>query len=364
MALRLRDPRPGKSPNFTIRGTYLGVYVEQSSGTAKRAVARKLADGLERAIERGEWPPKAEARPGDAPTFLTAAVAYLEAGGTPRYVAKLIKHFGETALPAIDQATVDAAALALRPSTTGATRNRCVYTPVSAILRHTLGDAAPQLRRPKGAKGKTRTDFLWPDDAFAIIGAADTIAADFGLYLRMLLYVGTRKSETLAIPPEHVRIDERATWVRETKNGDPVMLRLREDILEPLAAHLATREGERRLFRFRDGGHFKHYLTRAKLAACDLPCPVRRPKGWRPPPHRLSWVGFHTFRHTWATWMRRYGGLDVKGLTDTGIWADERSAARYAHAVAREEWERVDDLPAMANPGKGRGTRKQRKLTA
>jgi integrase len=364
MALELRDPRPGKTPNYEIRGTYLGVRVEQSSGTAKRRIARQRADALERAIERGEWPPKAETRAGDVPTFLTAAVAYLEADGTRRYVTALIKHFGETPLTAIDQAAVDAAALALRPNTTGATRNRCVYTPVSAILRHALGADAPQLRRPKGAKGKTKTDFLWPDDAFAIIGEADKIATDFGLYLRMLLYVGTRKSETLAIPPEHVRIDERATWVRETKNGDPVMLRLREDILEPLAAHLATRAGQRRLFRFRDGGHFKHYLTRAKLGACGLPCPKRRPKGWRLPPHRLSWVGFHTFRHTWATWMRRYGGLDVKGLTDTGIWADERSAARYAHAVAREEWERVDDLPAMTKPGKRRGMRKGRKLTA
>ena len=59
-----------------------------------------------------------------------------------------------------------------------------------------------------------------------------------------------------------------------------------------------------------------------------------------------------TFRHTWATWMRRYGGTDVQGLTSTGNWRDRRSAARYAHVVAREEWERVDNLPDM---GTGRG---------
>ncbi|HTG06912.1 MAG TPA: hypothetical protein VK635_23050 [Bradyrhizobium sp.] len=50
--------------------------------------------------------------------------------------------------------------------------------------------------------------------------------------------------------------------------------------------------------------------------------------------------------------MRRYGGTDVQGLASTGNWRDPRSAARYAHVVAREEWERVDNLPDM---GTGRG---------
>jgi len=38
---------------------------------------------------------------------------------------------------------------------------------------------------------------------------------------------------------------------------------------------------------------------------------------------------------------------DTKALVATDNWRDERSAARYAHAVAREEWKRVDDLPAL-----------------
>jgi len=49
--------------------------------------------------------------------------------------------------------------------------------------------------------------------------------------------------------------------------------------------------------------------------------------------------------------MRR-AGTDVQGLVATGNWRDMRSAARYSHAVAREEWNRVDLLPAM---GKTRG---------
>ena len=67
----------------------------------------------------------------------------------------------------------------------------------------------------------------------------------------------------------------------------------------------------------------------------------------RTPPHRLSWVNFHTFRHTYATWMRRYGGLDEIGLVATGNLRDPRSARRYANAISREEWSKVEMLPAI-----------------
>ncbi|UYO38428.1 site-specific integrase [Rhodopseudomonas palustris] len=78
--------------------------------------------------------------------------------------------------------------------------------------------------------------------------------------------------------------------------------------------------------------------------------PVKRRAGQpaaerRIPPHRLSFVGFHTLCHTWATWMRRYAGTDLQGLVATGRWRAPRSAARYAHVAAREEWSRVDRLP-------------------
>ena len=90
---------------------------------------------------------------------------------------------------------------------------------------------------------------------------------------------------------------------------------------------------------------------RAKLAYLGLVCPTRRPIGWRPPLHRLAWVNFHSFRHTFATWYRRAGG-DTKGLLATGNWRDPRSAARYEHVVAREEWQRVENMPSVENTWK------------
>jgi integrase len=214
---------------------------------------------------------------------------------------------------------------------------------------------APVIRRPKGAKGRQRTDFLWPADAFAIIEAADAIDAEFGLYLRFLLYTGIRKSEGLNMLTADVKPEERAAWLRTSKNEDPRMLKLRLDIVAPLFEHYKTNPGER-FFRFKDGGYFKHLLMRAKLAVCGIDCPKTRPVGWKVPPHRLSFVGFHTFRHTWATWMRRYAGTDIKGLVATGNWRDEKSASRYSHVVSRDEWDRVDNLPAMGNARGKTGT--------
>jgi hypothetical protein len=58
MPLKLHPPRAGKTPNFSIRGTYLGVAVDRSAGTPKRHIAQQQLKRLEEQIERGEYPPK------------------------------------------------------------------------------------------------------------------------------------------------------------------------------------------------------------------------------------------------------------------------------------------------------------------
>ncbi len=190
---------------------------------------------------------------------------------------------------------------------------------------------------------------MWPEDAFAIVDQAEIIDPEFGLYLLVLLYTGIRKSEGLSFLPEDMRTEECAAWLRDSKNGDPRMLQLRVELAGRMQRHLDANPGRSRVFRWKDGGYFKHLLLRAKLAACGLPCPKRRKTGWKPPAHRLAFVGFHTFRHTWATWMRRYAGADVEGLAATKNWRDPHSARRYAHVVERDEWARVEKLPDMGN---------------
>jgi integrase len=348
--LSLRPPRKGKTPNFEIRGTYLGCYVEVSSGTHKRAVAGQRLREIEECIEQhGQYPAPAAKRDSGEPTFLSAAVAYMQAGGERRYAAILIKHVGEKPLREIDQDAIDEAANTLLPQGAPDYRNRKVYTPVSAIMHHALGDKCPAFKRPKGSKGRERKDFMWPEDATTIIREASKIDPEFGLYLTTLLYTGVRKSEGRTMLAEDVRPDDLGAWLRDSKNGDPRMLKLREDLAGLLRAHLEAHPGREHLFKFKEGGHFKHLLLRATMAACDLPCPKRRPTKWKKPKFRLGFVGFHTFRHTWATWMRMYARADLQGLAGTKNWKDLRSVARYSHVVPRDEWDRVDILPKLGN---------------
>lgn len=345
MPLKLFPPRPGKTPNWTIRGSYLGIPVDRSARTHRKAIAKRELTKLERKIERGEFPEKAPEPVGK--TFIAAAVAYMKAGGERESMARLIEHFGETPIEAIGQDEIDAAAIELLPLATPATRNRKVYTPLSAVLRSAGRNIG--LKRPKGAKGRLVTTYLSEADAFAIIDAANAREPAFGLLLRFLLYTGVRIGEAIALRWEDVQLDQQLAYIGTTKNGDPRTTLLRADLCGDLK-RFADGRAHGKVFPFHRGGGLKDRLTRAKLTACGLPTPRRHKKETklerRIPPHRLSWVGFHSFRHTWATWMRRYGKLDVQGLQATGNWRDPRSAARYAHVAAREEWSKVETLPS------------------
>jgi integrase len=341
MPLKLCPPRPGKTPNYSIRGTYLGIAVDRSTGTSKQSVAKTQLNKIIGEIERGEYQNRAKQR---FATFLSAAIAYMKAGRSRRYVRKLIEHFRETELSLIDQAAIDDAALAIYPNVSAATRNVAVYTPVGAILHHAGVEFV--MRRPKGHKGKPKTLFLLPPDAFAIIKAANAIDEEMGRLLTFLLYTGCRIGEALALTWERVSVEQRTAYIETSKNDDPRTVRMTQELCDLLEPH---RKPAGKVFRFHQGGHRNFIFLNAKVTACGLPAVKRPRRGERMeiPPYRFSWVTFHTFCHTWATWMRRFGGADLQGLVATGRWRDARSAARYTHTAAHQEWDRADLLPSI-----------------
>ena len=337
MPLKLVPPRTPKTPNWSIRGTYLGVAVDRSARTPKKAVAERELKKLEGKIERGEYPEKP--KPKNAASFLSAAVAYMKDGGSRRYVGKLIDYFGETALPLIDQDAIDEAASTLYPNVTAATRNGCVHTPVSAILHH--AGVKITVRRPKGYKEKTKTLFLLPDDAFAIIGAANAIDAEMGRLLSFLLYTGCRIGEALALKWERVSLDDRTAYIETSKNDDPRTVRLTEELCSLLEPH---RKAAGKVFRFHQGGHRNFIFLNAKVTACGTGCAA---EAWRADgdPALSLFVGDvpHVLSHL--------GDVDaeVRGRRSAGPRRHRplarRAARRYTHTAAHEEWSRVDSLP-------------------
>jgi hypothetical protein len=148
MPLKIVAGRNKKTKNFYIRGHYLGIAVDKSCRTDRRSVAVAMLKQLETEIERREYPARRFSK--DEPTFLSAAVDYLEARPATRkrarYVPALIKYFGETPLSEIDQAAIDQCAISLKPNGTPMNRTAAVYTPVSAIL-HYAGIAITIRRR-------------------------------------------------------------------------------------------------------------------------------------------------------------------------------------------------------------------------
>ena len=325
MPLKLVPPRPGKTPYWYVRGTYLGRYVDQSARTPEKRVAAQELRRIKSAIEEGRFAERGEA------TFLTAAVAYMEAGGEKRFVDPLLHHFKERALSSIDQEAIDEAALAVYPDATNATRNRQVYTVVSAILKQ--AGIEYKLKRPKGALGKQRTEWLWPEQAFALFNAADEVDKELGVLLRLLCYTGMRLGEALNLRWDDVRLDEGFAYVKETKTGVPRPVFLPDAARRALASHDGSATG-RRVFRFTKSGRLYALLRSACAANPDAPA-----------------VTFHTFRHTYATWMRRYAGMDERGLVGTGAWKDRQSVARYAHVVVTEEAQKAALLPVEPKPG-------------
>jgi integrase len=285
MPLELRAPRKGKTPCWTVRGTYLGVHVERSTKTSSKRLAQQFLKKWEREIERGEFATENE------PTFLAAAVNYMKASGERKFVKRLLDHFGEVPLRLINQAAVDKAAVEIYPRQTPATRNRQVYTPVSAILKHAGVDF--KFRRPKGSRGRVVSRWLWPEQAFRIFSAARTLNEEFAIFLELLCYTGARLGEGLSILCDDVRLAENFAFIGHTKNGDPRPVFLPPHLVASLANHPRglERPGQR-LFRFHKGGALSYLLEAACRVACNVPKPARVKRGPRAPrpSYELDWV--------------------------------------------------------------------------
>jgi len=335
MPLKLIPPsKARRTPYFTVRGTFLRVYVDRSTKTSELRQAKKIRSEWEEQIKRGEYrtgPQAVEKEPEAEMTFAGAAIAYMNAGGERRFLTKAIEQLGRDPISALDQAKIDAGAVAAFPKGTAAYRNRNFYTPVSAVLKH-IG-IERKLKRPKGWRGKRHTTWLEPEQAFALFKAADGIDVEFGLFLRYLCYTGMRLGEALAVRIRQVNIEQQAIYLPETKNGEARSVFIPKALVVALANHPRSldRSADQKLFRFGINGRTRDLLKQAKKkAGIVLPC---------------RQGGFHMLSHTWATWMRRYGKLDTYDLVDTGRWKDPASARRYAHTEPGETARLADLLP-------------------
>lgn len=337
----LKLVRRGKSPNYYLRGTVRGISVFETTGTNDLKAAEAIRIKREHdVLDRSIFGVAATA------TFAEAAVSYLEEGGEPRFLGAydeetgewslLIGHFGNTVVGKIKQADVDIAALAIYPNAQAATRKRQVYVPVSAVLRHAARKGwcpLPSFKHPRVKRSVTK--WSTPERLGQLLPHCPPKLRRLVVFLT---YTGARISEALRLDWEaDVALDRRTAIIRRTKNGNPRTVQLPP----PLLAELEAVPVEQR-----KGKVFDWAARKAVYGPLKRAC--KRAGVEYLPPHQQG-------RHTFATWLRTYVGIDLIGLKEAGGWESLSMVERYAHVMPNESAKAADRLPDVRSLMHGDG---------
>jgi len=265
-------------------------------------------------------------------------VSYQENGGSSRFLAPVIKHFGTTPLARIDQEAIDRMARKLYPDASDATRNRQAYTPASAVMRHAARRgwcAALILERP--APSQERVRWITLREANRLI---DACSNHFRPLVIFLLYTGARAGEALWLDWRNVDLARAHVTFPKTKNGEARGVPLHGRVIAALA-NLGHREGE--VFRRPDG---LPYERPDEDDDVDTSAGTRIKTAFRGACRRAKITDFHPHdcRHTWATWHYA-ANRDLGALQRLGGWKSIRMVMRYAHTNVDEHKHTIDRLP-------------------
>ena len=327
MPLKLKPPRPGKTPYYSVRGTYLGCYIDRSTETSEVRIAKRFLKAIQRDIERGVF------TGGKGPKgFAAGAASYMKAGGDGRFMEPIIHHFQHKPLEQIGQDEADEACEKLYPRGTARTRNRQLYTPLIAVLRY--NNITTPIKRPIGWRSPKKTFFLMPEQAFKLLAACgkitdrDDINRKFHALNTIMLYCGLRLSEALSLERGRIYLAQKKAYLPNTKGGEPRPLFLTKPIIDALKNFPGGIDGDGRLFSWHKHGRLYVWLNTAEQKSGVI-LPARE--------------AFHVWRHCYGTWMKQFGG--VHDLTRTGAWSDRESAKRYDHTDPTDEAKKAALLP-------------------
>ncbi|WP_323015918.1 site-specific integrase [Devosia sp.] len=132
-------------------GTVAGKRLRGSTKTAQKTEAQRIANALEsRWLEGGR-------DPGVILTFAQAAGVYREhRANEPRYLEMVEDYWKDTLVRDITKGALKRAALTLMPNASGATRNRSVIVPTSAVINHCADlDMCPPFKAARFPEVKT-----------------------------------------------------------------------------------------------------------------------------------------------------------------------------------------------------------------
>lgn len=334
----LRLARKKGSPNWYVRGTVAGCYVEQSAGTADR----KLAEAFRLRIERSTYEEVALGQRQPA-TWAEAVTAYLDHGKGERFILPVLDAFGAMPLSDIGQTEIDRAARKAYPQAAPATLVRQFYTPVIAILNHAAaaklpGAVVPRIKKPKVAHKPVR----WADDDY-LAKLLSHCTPRIRAVVMVMTYTGLRVGEVIRLKRSAFTAVKGKVLVGKTKGGKPRLAPLSEATGEAVAAVLAKDEFSPALgLRSRDS--------------------VRGGLAWACKQAGLPYLSAHKIgRHAFAARLLARGN-SLETVRQAGGWASLKVLSdNYGHLEQSAVDAAMIEAETGKNPGNEIGSAKKRK---
>lgn len=315
------------SPYLQITGTFRGQRIRQSTGTADEETAQKIRIQIERDIIYGTIDNP------DGKTVADAIEAYIDNGGEERYLEKINEVMGKFPLASVNQEVIDKCA---REAYAGykrtpegktyqhkkSTIKRQFYDPVAAVLHYAAQIDWVAYRRIKKPK-ITLPPPQWaePEWFAKLWKSCDKHLKATTMFLA---FTGSRINECLAMDWKFIDLKRKTAFIYLKKTKGYRTVHLPDALVASLKAIRESKK-EGQVFPYKD---YHAFHWRLKLACKAAKIPFKSS-------HK---IGSHTF----ATWLRRYTGMDGRGLVDTGRWKSQQMAERYTHTDVSAESKKVD----------------------
>jgi integrase len=286
------------------RGTLAGHRQRGTTGTSDKEAAQQIASKIETEYWKGRLD-----GPQEILTFPKAAALYLAAGKPSRFIASLVKYWGDAKVKDITPGAIRQSAIEIYPSHSNATRNRQVIVPTQAIINHC---AELQLclhlkvkRFKTDTKLKKPVTVEWLEQFCAHADRPDTAALAIFMFT-----TGARISEALAVEWEDIDLQARKVLIKQTKLGN----QRRAHIPNRLLVALANLPRNRKPFAFAGHSSAVAAWERAVEAAGIAP------------------LTFHSCRHGFATALL-HQGVDIITIAKLGGWKSPAHVFQtYGHA--------------------------------
>lgn len=292
---------------WSYRGTVAGRRRRGSTGTSDKETAERIASEVENKIHKRHLDGIEEAL-----TFPKAAAIYLNGGKPTRFIAKLVKYWGDAKVADITTGGVKQAAIDIYPGAKASTRNRQVIVPMLAIINHCAEMKLCKHLRMKRFKVETKIkNPVTPEwlDAFC----AHATRPDIGALALFMFATGARISEALAVQWKDIDFKRRLVLIRQTKLGNERLAHMPIKLVVALG-NLPERNKKSKPFDFK-----------------GAPGPL---KGWNNTIMKagIEPLTYHSCRHGFATTLL-HKGTDPVTVAKLGGWKSPAHVFQtYGHA--------------------------------